>query len=355
MAALLDVPQYAAANAQVSSLFARLIDPFLRRQILDAPDIATTATLLEQTDYVAENTSQAAELNLAAIERQLRSRLARLSLVPARLISGKAHDLLIWHWRRFELDNLKTVLRMVHYQAPGATIEPAMLDLIAPAGSQWKMLAESGSIAALADHLPDGPNKRVLLQALPRYQRERSLFVLEVSLDLAHGKRMYEFIDTLRGRDRQDAEASLGFQLDVQNLLWAYRYRIYAQLAPEEILNYTIHHRRRVSVDVIRKIALGAPLAEMAQMLWGDRLPSVAALLNLPERQALAHLELDSQRYLIEQARRMRGGYPLHLGRLLAYLILIEAEIQDLIAIFEGHAIGWPAERIRKYLIGSWE
>jgi vacuolar-type H+-ATPase subunit C/Vma6 len=73
----------------------------------------------------------------------------------------------------------------------------------------------------------------------------------------------------------------------------------------------------------------------------------------LPEREGLTRLEVNSQRYLVDRARHARGGYPLHLGTLLAYLILLEAETQDLTTIIEGRSFAWPMERIQPFLIGN--
>jgi hypothetical protein len=48
----------------------------------------------------------------------------------------------------------------------------------------------------------------------------------------------------------------------VQNLLWAYRYKIYGRMTPEEIINYTLHH-----ADTVRRVAPGSPLAVEAERL----------------------------------------------------------------------------------------
>ena len=354
MSVLLDTPRYAAANAQVRALSTHLLDPMLRRQILEAPDVPTIFSLLQQAGIQAESINTGEKAQTTAIERRLRQRLARLSRLPAQLIAGRPRTLLVWYWRRFEIDNLKTVLRASHYQKPWAAVASGLIDLSPYSAIAWQSLAEAGSIGALIDRLPVDAYRHALAAAMPRYQRERSLFVLEASLDLMYGRRLAAHIAALHGRDRQEAESYLGFQLDAQNLLWAYRYRIFAQLSPEEILNYTLHRRVRVNADVVRDIALGAPLRETVRSLWGDSLPGSAALGELPDRQALSELELACRRYLAEEVRRAGRGYPLHLGALLAFLIRLEMETQDLTAIIEGRSSNWPSERIRSFLIGDW-
>lgn len=355
MTALLDTARYAAANAQVHALYTRMIDPFLWRRLLDAPDVPTLAALLQQAGIGHDDGVRGEDVDAASLERRLWTRLATLAWKPARLLNGNARDLLQWYWRRFELDNLKTILRAVHYGKAWSTVAPILIDLAGHSALPWRTLAEAGSVSALIDRLPDGSYARALDHARERYQREQSLFVLEAALDLMYSRRLQKLIEALHGRDRREADTYLGFQLDAQTLLWAYRFRDYAHLSPEEILNYTLHQGLRVDAEVVRAIALGAPLAATVHTVWGDRLLD-AAVAEAPESgDPLASLELACMRHVVGQATHARGGYPLHLGTLLAFLVLLQAETQDLIAIIEGCAVGWPPARIRPYLVEARE
>lgn len=44
-------------------------------------------------------------------------------------------------------------------------------------------------------------------------------------------------------------------------------------------------------------------------------------------------------------------GYSLHLGIVLAYVVLQETEVKDLVSVLEGIVAGWSLEQIRPYLI----
>jgi vacuolar-type H+-ATPase subunit C/Vma6 len=191
---------------------------------------------------------------------------------------------------------------------------------------------------------------------LDQYRRQQSVFPLEVALDLGYHAELLERIADLRGTDRADrADAAdfLGAWVDAKNLLWAYRYRLYAQLSPEEILNYTLQRKLRVNADVVRAIALGAPLLDVVRNVWGGRLADLGALADVPEREALPRLELAFQRHFFALAQRVRAQFPLRLAVILAYEFLLEYEIRDLVAVIEGKAVGWPGARIRPYLIGE--
>ena len=257
-----------------------------------------------------------------------------------------------WYWRRFEVHNLKTILRGVHRQQPPDRIKAALIPLGEASRLPWDALAESGSVSAVVEHLSPTPYGRPLSNAMALFRREGRLFVLEITLDLHYYRRLRDMANRLGGDDRAQARRFIGTLIDAQNMLWAFRYRIYAHLSPEEILNYTLHRGVRVDARVIQRIAGGAPLAEVARDIWGHVLPDVERLSDLPETRALPELEHMLLRYAFRLAQDTLAGYPFHLGVILAYLYLVEADMRDIIITLEGKAARRDAERIRPYLIG---
>ena len=140
-------------------------------------------------------------------------------------------------------------------------------------------------------------------------------------------------IGKLRGRDRQEAQRFAGTLVDSQNVLWAFRYRIYDDLSPEEILNYTLHEGVRVDTSLIRHIAAGASVPQVLQEVWGEDLPDLERLLGLPDKEALWEAERAFDRYFYNEAMETIKGYSLHLGIVLAYVVLQETEVKDLVSL----------------------
>ncbi len=157
-------------------------------------------------------------------------------------------------------------------------------------------------------------------------------------------------MDALFGRDRKEAIRFVGTRIDVENLLWAARYRVYFDLSAEEILNYTVRRAPRADASVLRRVAMGVPPAAVAADLWPEAVDT-AALTGRPPEETLPALELALLRHLYRQGRETLHRYPFHLGTVLAYLVLLESEGRDLIAAVEGQAAGWPSGRIRSQLI----
>ena len=351
MAVVVDAARYAAVNARVRGLLSRLLPPALWTELMEVPDLADLLRLLRTTWYA--DSLAGIQADPTWIERALRTHLAVASRAPLSLMQGIARDLLDWFWRRFEVDNLKTILRAVAYNVPPAQFATSLIPLGTASPLPWRELAEAGSVPEIVQRLHTTRYGLALEQALDRYRRERQLFVLEVALDLGYYQRLLRLLAALRGRDQREATRLLGTWVDAQNLLWAYRYRIYARFSPEEILNYTLHRGLRVDATVVQRSALGTPLLELVQELWGNRLPDLATLQDLTEREALLRLERIFQRYLFTLASQTLQAYPLHLGTVLAYEFLVDSEMRDLVALIEGKVAGWPGDRIRPYLIGA--
>lgn len=354
MTVLLQAARYAGAGARVRALFARFIPSDEWTAILEAPDISTVLSWLRQSWYVEQLREAGNDtLDILQIERSLRSHWVWAARLPFYFLQGAGRQLLEWYWRRQELNNLKTVVRAIHHHTPPEQFLPALIPLGVTNELNWHLLLESNSIPELVERIRATWYGEVLTQALDSYRRQQSVFVLEVALDLAYHRRLRDLMSALRGEDRKDAEQFVGLWLDTQNLLWAYRYRIYMQLSPEEILNYTLHRNLRVSGSVIREIASGAPLLETVHQLWNGQVPNLETLRGLPEREAVPRLELLLWRMLVHRATKRRQSSGLTLGLVLAYEVLLESEVRDLISVLEGKMFGWTSAQIRPYLTSS--
>ncbi len=354
MAVFLQAARYSAASARVHALLPQLIQPGQWAVLLDAPDLTSLFAFLRSLNGLpALVLFGEAKPDVVRAERDLTSHYAVAARRPLNLLHNRQLELLDWFWRRFELDNVKTLLRAVHHGSPPSQAHGALIALDELSSLPWDELAVSPSIPALVDRLAGFSYERTLRDALPQYRRQQSVFPLEVALDLAYHSTLLDLVNQLRGAEHADADAFLRAWVDAQNILWAFRYRFYAQLSPEEILNYTLHHGLRADADVVRAIAMGAPLAGVVQSVWGAGLTDLKELARLDERELAPRLELVFQRHFYRLAKRALMISPLRLATVLAYEFLLDSEMRDLTAVIEGKSVGWPAAQIQPYLIAE--
>lgn len=358
MSALLGPIRYAASNATVRARLSRMLPTSMWTRLLEAPALEEAVALIGTTVYgAALNTGAGQTPAPEQVERGIRAYLVEAFRAPLKLMQGKPRVLFDWLWRRYELENLKAVIRAVAGKLPARRIRETLVPLGSSSGLPWDVLIEVQTVRALLPSVQTTYHgeyyARALEPAVDRYEREGELFVLEVALDLAYYRRLLRILASLSGQDRHEGERFVETLINGYNLLWAFRYRVYFELSPEEIINYTLQRRLRVNATMVRQIALGVSLSEATRAVWGDRLPGLEHLETLPPAEALPRLELILHRSRRERAQRTLEGYPFHLGTILAYTVLLESEVHDLTAIVEGKAAGLPAGQIRPTLVGA--
>jgi V/A-type H+-transporting ATPase subunit C len=344
------VAAYSAVHARVRAMYSRMLTSENRARLCEAASFVALVSALGETvygPYLAEVGDK--DLTPRRAIYQIKSHLANAYLTVIRLVPQHARALLGQLYRRFEVDNLKAVLRGV---ATGASWEEVRYVLF-PVGSfsilPVQAMMEAGSVAAAVERLRGTLYYRTLEHAMKRYSAEQNLFPLEVALDLDYWRELWDDVGRFSKRERVQALRIVGSLVDVNNLMWAVRYRVYHHLSEEEIINYTLPFGHKVQDAHIRAIAAGADIAHIVAQVFPD-LTGVEALLREP-RSGLPELELRLQRYLAEQCRAAFIGYPFHVGIPLAYVVLNELEIQDLTVLIEAKALEIPAERFEPRLL----
>jgi vacuolar-type H+-ATPase subunit C/Vma6 len=169
----------------------------------------------------------------------------------------------------------------------------------------------------------------------------------------------------------------VGTLIDVDNLLWAIRYRVYHHLSVEEIINYTLPFGYRVRDADIRAIAEGADIEKVIHRVYpeltlsddsaastndgGWNIPTSpsyprgamsagASRSDNSSGQGPTDLEKALAQHIIKLCRETFRGYPFHLGTPLAYLQINEYEIRDLTVLIEAKASRLPQKIFKPML-----
>ncbi len=330
--------RHAASQAQARARHASLLDAGAWQALLAEVSL----------EGVAERLGRALDVELpaspAALERFLEQRLAAETHAVAALQWGAPHRLLSAFARRFELANLKTLLRARHH---GVAVErcEAMLVPLPHTVLPWRAILAARSVEEVADLLAATPYARPLRTVLEQ-QGEATPFPLEVALDLAYLQTLVRRVLALGGTDGRRARVFLGEWIAVENLSWAFRYRRLAGLTPEETVNYTLHRAFGAGLAAVRRVAIGAGVAEEAARL-GYRIDP-----ELPEEAALASLQRAALSRRFAAAARLFDRAVFDLGAVLALLTLRQVEVTDLVTLIEGLAEGLEREAVAARLIG---
>ena len=341
---------YASVHARVRAMYATMLDAASWQRLCEAATLSALLQVLKGTVY-GPYLEAVGDQNLTSRRAvyQLRRHLADAFSSVIHAVPGGARPLVTQLYRLYEVDNLKALLRGVTSGASWDQIRYVLFPLGAFTVLPAQEMAEASDVPSAIERLRGTPYYGTLAHAMERYHAERSLFPLEVALDLDYWREMWHDIHGLAPRDRAQAKRLVGSLIDTSNLMWAIRYRVYHHLAEEEIINYTLPFGYRVQDRDIRAIAAGAEIAPIVNQIYPE-LHESALQLDEPHS-GLPELERHLQQRVAKACRTAFVGYPFHIGIPLAYLLLTALEVQDLTVLVEAKALGLSAERYRSHLI----
>jgi V/A-type H+-transporting ATPase subunit C len=352
------VTGYAAISARVRAMYADLLTPQDWVRLNDSPDFSTFFSTLKTTAYgpYLEGLKDK-EITPKRVISQVKRKLADSHYSVIQMAPENTRPLVKQLYRFYEIGNLKAVLRALVTVSTWSTDETALWDrvrdVLFPMGAASVLpaqaMVESGSVTTAVDLLRGTPYEEVLSFAMRRYSAEQNLFPLEVALDLGYWRRLWAEAKKLTGQDREQATKIIGSLLDMNNLMWAIRYKVYHKLSEEEIINYTLPFGYRVQDSDIRAVAAGADVASVINRLYPG-MPDVNALLENPQK-GLPKLEVLFKRQLVEQCLAAFVGNPFHIGIPLAFLVLSDIEVQDLIVLVEAKSSNMPDDEYRPFLL----
>jgi len=318
----------------------------------EAANFDMLISLLKETVYGSYlSKAEDRDLNPRRVVYQIKGRIADSYLNIIHAAPPYTRPLLVQLYRHFELDNLKAILRGNVTGSSWDQVRHVLFPLGAFTDLPGETMVESGNVGASIEQLVHTPYYYVLSHAMQRYTNEQSLFPLEVALDLDYWRKLWDSISNLPDQDQSRALQILGPMVDMTNLMWAVRYRIYHHLAEEEIINYTLSFGYHLRDDDIKAIAAGGDISNIVEKIYPN-LENINTLVQQPLR-GLSILELLLQRFVADQCKEVFTGYPFHIGLELAILVLTELEIRDLTVLIEAKSSNMPYEDYGPYLVTS--
>ena|SRR5215207_1119451 len=349
------VTGYAAISARVRAMYSDLLTPQDMMRLSDSPDLPSLVSALKTTSYGPYlDGLKDKEVTPRRVITQIKRKLADSYYSVIQMAPENTRPLVKQLYRYFEVGNVKAVLRGIVTVSSWNNDTPLwdrVRDVLFPLSASSipaQAMVESGSVGTAIDLLQGTPYEEALSFAMKRYSAEQNLFPLEVALDLSYWRRLWAEAKKLSGQDREQSTRIIGSLLDMNNLLWAIRYRVYHKLSEEEVINYTLPFGFRVQDSDIRAIAAGADIASIISRIYPG-IPDVGALLENPQS-GLPKLEFQLKRQLVKQCMAAFVGSPFHIGIPLAFLVLSDLEVQDLIVLIEAKSSNLPDEEYRPFL-----
>ncbi len=280
------------------------------------------------------------ELDTATIERALMHALLADLAVILRPLTDEARDFFTFWARRFELFNLKALIRGKLRNLPDADIERHLQDMPSFTVLEHDKLLRTESVAELLRQIEAGPYSDIARQARLVFEEKPDTLAVEAAIDQRYYAGLVKRVQRLPNTELAPTHQLMGIQVDRINLSWLVRYRFSYQLSPSETYYYLIHHGFYLKRDALLRLVELDTLDEV--------LSSLPAALQT--RLADARHALDIERRLedmvIEYARGLMAKDAPALTKALAYLLLRECELRRLYAIYQGQRLGIDPELV---------
>jgi len=351
------VSGYAAISTRVRAMYSDLLTPQEVTRLSDSPDFSALVGSLKNTPYGKYISGlKDSELTPRRTILQLKHRLADSYSSVIQQAPEQTRPLVKQLYRYFELGNLKAVLRSIQTVSAWNSDTPAwerVSEVLFPFGTfasiPAQAMVETGNVASAIDLLRGTPYESTISFAARRVSAEQSLFPLEVALDLEYWQKLWGEARKLAGMDREWAVKIVGSLLDMNNLMWVIRYKIYHKLSEEELINYTLPFGFRVSDNDVRSIAAGSDIASVITRIYPS-ITDASALLENPQS-GLPKLEHALKLQVVKQCMAAFVGDPFHIGLPLAYLLLSDFEVQDLTILIESKSFELDDTEYRPLLL----
>jgi len=339
--------KYAYPHAKVRAMKGLLLSDAKYRDMLNADTFEQVLHILETTPYAESFHGIAStDLSLQAFANILYQDLFLDYHKTIRSVDKGARDFLILCYQKYELLNLKMILRGIISHVPADNIAVLLLPTERYTLFSKDALLNCQDVHAVIDHLQGTFFQYPLNLALRRFDEEQEFFPLEMALDLHYYNSLWDKLGELSDADKTIVKEIIGILLDILNITWIIRFKEHYHFSPEEILNYTIQHGQSFRLKERRSFSEAHETSDILELLkttpYGKALPNNVQLNTL-------HVTLS--RYFIGRLQKFFSGDPFQMGIIIGYLLLKEFEISDMLTIAEAKRYGFSLEQSRHYVI----
>jgi vacuolar-type H+-ATPase subunit C/Vma6 len=269
------------------------------------------------------------------------------------LLDGAGADLLEWILVRFQMENLKVLLRACVAKAPEPVWRESLVAL--PRHLDWNApaLAAAGSPAAFTSLLPRGSFRKRIEKAWGERGATPRLFFLEAALDRFYFEELLARVERLTGDGVAAVVAMVQQEADIFHLMLVARGRFDHGLPAEQLRSLHIPGtqlpRARFAAmlrDPDPPSAMRRALGRVLDELPRDRgAPQAASTPRSSDIEALAW-----NRFRRLANRAFRQG-PVGVGAVFGYTGLRRLEAANLITVSEGLRLGLEPVPLRARLI----
>jgi V/A-type H+-transporting ATPase subunit C len=329
----------------------KLLKPQQYEQFLDMHDLGELINSLAETNYGPEIERSSVEYSgYQLVETALMENVQGAFSKLYAIAFDDAHTLIRILLERFEVFNLKTILRGFHVGTdPGETAHSLFPTILYPTSFYQELLKRDG-LSAVIDYLLTVGNRyyKPLSESYPDYEASGKLAGLESAVDSFYFGGSRQSLQAIGDDNATAVRRILGTETDMLNLVYALRV-VEEAVESEEKYRYILDGGERLSKEFIKELIDSPDKASFFRKLEGGHYAK--RLGGFEENLSVSSFQERLENYLYQQACHYDPGRIFDIYLALVYIWRKNVEMTNLRVIASGLWRGISREEIERKMI----
>ena len=340
---------YACARIKAKKKFLLEKDTYPKLMMMDLSEIGR---FLGETQYKEEMTELASRYDgVNLIELGTSRNLARMNTQVLRFCTGDLHDMVEKYLARWDMYNVKTILRGKFY---GATVEEIQEDIVAAgrmSEDNLNYLISLNTVNDVLDELKRKTDLSIPEEIKVQYDATGTLAPIEDFLD----KLFYERLIGIIANKTVPEKLLLTFlrkEIDAANLMTLLKLKREG-IEVDRMGGYFIDGGQELTLKELSRLSamdsFEATIGELTKLSFYEDIKD--ELEKMKQTKSVTGVSLAMKRYTLKKAETFSHLYPLSVLPVIDYLIRKKNEVDNIRIIARSKESGLDPELIKKLLV----
>ena len=343
--------RYPYINTRVRAMKAGLIpkSDYMKLSKMSLPNIAR---YLQEGGYKNEINEFAQKYDgLNLIENAIEANLAATFSKLIRISSNEVSMLIEVYLGRWDLRNIKALIRAKHSKIPLEDVKRALIPCGNISGTLVEELFKKNTVE---DLLEAAKKKKYVLgaeEAIQAYKAKASLCDAENVLDKAYYSNLLSHAESMPKQGKV-IRAFIETEIDIRNLKLLFRLKREG-FKKEEILKHVLYPGARLGKTDLSMLAATSSVDELCSAMKKTSYGAVLAesLKNFRESGSMSPIQTALDKCWLAKADLMLHQHPLSINPILGFMLSKEIEYKNIRLIAHVHAFNLPERVIAENLI----
>jgi len=322
--------------AKVRGMRGKLYEGEKLTRLCDAPGIEELAATLAPGEPIGDTIGLQRHLTAQHV-RALRSILVHLA--------GWRHELFLWMLRRYQVENLKVLLRAWATHAEPSLLARYTVDLPGAIGLPIQAMMNSPDLESVIRKIPVPELQAGAFTGLGGFEESGRLFFVEAGLDQGYLAELRRRSERVGEESRPAVRQLVGLELDIYNVMLVLRAMFDYSIPFNKVRGLFAPFGAYVGLRVLEQLRHAPDLDAAAGLVPP---PALGATTPAPSAEAL---ETAMWQNLYRVANRWYYSCVLDFGAIAAFYYIKRVELRNLIRISEHVRYGERGAAIRDQLI----